>query len=59
MIRLHLLMVVVLIGISLTKSEINPPKIVAKTEISKPEIASKIEIGQPGSPPKPESIAYV
>ena len=44
MIRLHLLMVVVLIGISLTKSEINPPKIVAKTEISKPEIASKIEI---------------
>lgn len=58
MIRLHLLMVVVLIGISLTKSEINPPKIVAKTEISKPEIASKIEIGQPGSPPKPESIAY-
>lgn len=58
MIRLHLLMVVVLIGISLTKSEINPPKIVAKTEISKPEIASKIEIGQPGSPPKPEKIAY-
>ena len=58
MIRLHLLMVVVLIGISLTKSEINPPKIVAKTEISKPEIASKIEISQPGSPPKPEHIAY-